>query len=317
MKINKSILIAASALIAFAVSCEKPEKNPPPYDVGIDGVPAGGFLRTLEVTTSEIDFGDIAGSSFGVNLEYNDAENGNSLQDVKVYLTIIDNSPDNGFDSAKAEALYETIAASELQAGNRPVLNYADNTGDAIAFSGLTTDDIGPSDVFQYRFEVNLTSGLSFSAANTNSNIISGPSYQSPFIYNATVVCLPKPPTAGDWTINMRDTYGDGWQTTGPSGGEGMTVTLDGTTVIEFGLCSPYGAAAGSFLGSTDCVPNTGSAGSATVTIPAGTQTAEWCFPGDNWGEIEFDIVTPNGNIVASATAGTEAGPVTIDFCKD
>lgn len=317
MKINKSILIAASALLVFAASCEKPEKNPPPYDVGIDAVPSGAFLRTLEVTASEIDFGDITGSSFGVNIEFNDADNGNFLQDVNVYLSIIDNSPDNGADSSKAEGLYETITASEFTPGNRPTYNYSDSTADAIAFSGLTAADIGPSDVFRYRFEVNLTNGSSFSAANTNSNIISGPAYQSPFVYNATVVCLPKPPAAGDWTVNMRDTYGDGWQTTTGGGGEGMTVTFDDGTVIEFGLCSPYGSAAGTFLGGTDCVPNDGSVGSATITIPVGTQTAVWNFPGDQYGEIEFDIVTPSGNIVASVAAGAEAGPVTIDFCKD
>lgn len=316
MKINKTVLLAASALVVFAASCEKPEKNPAPYDVGIDAVPSGAFLRTLEVTADEIDFSDITGSSFGVTLEHNDAENGSLLQDVNVYLTVIDNSPDNAEDSSKAEALYETIAASEFSTDNRPVLNYVDTIGDALAFAGLTAAQIGPSDVFQYRFEVNLTSGLSFSVANTNSNILSGPAYKSTFVYNATVVCLPKPPAAGDWTINMVDTYGDGWQTTTGGGGDGITVTLDGSTVIEFGLCSPYGSAAGTFLGGTDCIPNTGSTGTATITIPVGTETAEWFFPGDAYGEIEFEIVTPSGNIVG-IKPGVDAGPITIDFCKD
>ncbi len=92
MKINKTVLLAASALLVFTASCEKSEKNPAPYDVGIDNIPSGAFLRTLEVTSDEIDFGDIAGASFGVNLEHNDADNGNLLVDVNVYLSIIDNS---------------------------------------------------------------------------------------------------------------------------------------------------------------------------------------------------------------------------------
>lgn len=316
MKINKTVLLAASALLVFTASCEKPEKNPAPYDVGIDAIPSGAFLRTLEVISEEIDFGDIAGASFGVNLEHNDADNGNLLVDVKVYLSVVDNSPDSGFDATKAEMLYKTFAKSELTAGSRPVLNFSDSTPDAIAALGLTIDNIGPSDVFSYRFEVNLTNGLSFSAANTNSNIISGPAYKSPFIYNVPVICLPGAPTAGVWTINMVDTYGDGWQTTTSGGGEGITVTLDDGTVLEFGLCSPYGSAAGSFLGGPDCIPNDGSSGVATITIPEGTQSADWFFPGDNWGEIEFTIFTPNDNLAASVSAGTEAGPIAIDFCK-
>ena len=112
-------------------------------------------------------------------------------------------------------------------------------------------------------------------------------------------------------------TYGDGWQTDDASGGSGITITLDDGTVFEVGLCSPYGGAAGTFLGGLDCTPNTGSSGTAIVTIPAGTQSATWFFPGDQYGEIEFEIVTPAGNTVASIGTGTPAGEIAIDFCLD
>lgn len=115
-------------------------------------------------------------------------------------------------------------------------------------------------------------------------------------------------PTPGVWTINMEDSYGDGWQTTTGNGGPGLTVTLSDGTVFEVGLCTPYEA------NTYDCTDEA-SSGSATITIPEGIESAEWYFPGDNWEEISFSIVAPNGNTVASAGPGTPAGPVEIDFC--
>ncbi len=293
MKINKTILFAASALLVFTASCEKPEKNPAPYDVGIDAVPTGAFLSTLEVTANEINISDVAGSSFGVNLEHNDADNGNLLQDVNVYLKLDDNSQEDGSDVSKAEVLYQTIAASEFSTGNNPVLNYLDSTGDAVTFFGLTTDQIGPGDVFTYRFEVNLTSGLSFSAANTNANIISGPAYQSPFVYKATVVCPPVTPAAGDWIFDMADAYGDGWN------GASLSVLLDGVETV--------------FL--VEAAEAT-----ETLTVPEGVEVMSIKFVSGAWnGEISFTITSANGNVIATQESYSAADPVAgeelINYC--
>ena len=118
----------------------------------------------------------------------------------------------------------------------------------------------------------------------------------------------PSAPTPGDWIVNMQDSYGDGWQTTTANGGPGITVTLNTGEVFEVGLCTPYEA------NTYDCVAEL-SSGSATITIPDGTESAEWFFPGDNWGEISFQIVAPSGNTVADYGAGSAAGPIEIDFC--
>lgn len=123
------------------------------------------------------------------------------------------------------------------------------------------------------------------------------------------------PITPGDWIINMTDSYGDGWQTSTALGGSGITVTLNDGTIFEVGLCSPYAGAAGTFLGGSDCSPNNGSTGTATITIPEGTETAEWFFPGDQYGEIGFEIVSPSGN-VAGGYEGAESGSITVDYCK-
>lgn len=125
-------------------------------------------------------------------------------------------------------------------------------------------------------------------------------------------------PTPGVWTINMEDSYGDGWQTSTGDGGPGITITLSDGTVFEVGLCTPYEASdfdCTGFDAPYDSENREWLSGTATIEIPEGIESAEWYFPGDNWEEISFSIVAPNGNTVASGEPGTEAGPIEIDFC--
>ena len=118
----------------------------------------------------------------------------------------------------------------------------------------------------------------------------------------------------------MRDSYGDGWQTTTGNGGDGIHVDIDGTIVVV-AMCSPYG---GSNLG-TDCDPAqglcvTGDYYSATdvVTIPDGTESATWNFPGDSYGEISFEVYGPGGEVLYVGDIGaTGPGLLPITLCAN
>lgn len=118
--------------------------------------------------------------------------------------------------------------------------------------------------------------------------------------------CIPIP---GVYTIVMTDSYGDGWQTSTGSGGPGITIEVDGVQIAEVGLCS------GAEATFDTCTPE-GSVGEATVTIPEGSQFAKWNFPGDEHGEIGFQIFDPNGVLVASAGSGQGvAGTIDVQAC--
>lgn len=132
-------------------------------------------------------------------------------------------------------------------------------------------------------------------------------------------------PQGGSYTVDMHDSFGDGWQTDDGNGGTGMTATIldvDGEeTVVEFGMCSPWGAGAGTFLGGSDCTgPASMSFYDATtvVTIPNGSVDATWYFPGDWWGEISFEIYLPNGNLLyASGDPGDQdEGELPVSYCQ-
>jgi hypothetical protein len=114
----------------------------------------------------------------------------------------------------------------------------------------------------------------------------------------------------GVYTVKMVDTYSDGWQTDDGNGGSGIQVTIDGV-VTEIGMCSPYQAS------TFTCVEGPSSA-EDTVEIPVGTQSVQWYFPGDFWGEIAFEIIDPNGVSVYKVNGGEgEAGFMDFQVCSN
>lgn len=188
MKTKKNLIACILGVLVLFVACEDSDKNPAPYDVGIDNVPSGAFLKTLASETA-INLFDIPNASFNVTLEHNDNAAGTLLQDVTVYLSFEDKTVTGEDDKSVDESIYATLPASSFTSGSKPTIEYVDPTSDALAFLGLTATDLDGSDVLTYRFQVNLTDGSSFTNTNTNANIISEQAYASRFLYTATVVC--------------------------------------------------------------------------------------------------------------------------------
>lgn len=299
-------LMMLSLITTGFIACESENKA---IDDVFAEITRGAVLRSTTdgavIAAQEFSFSDPS-ASISTTFEVEDNQQGALLQDVQVYSTF--NSATDPASSV-SEVLIRTIAASEFTTNEDglPAVTVTLTLGELAAASGLASSDYTGGDSFTIRYALNLTDGRTFSSSNLNSTVSGGSYYRSPFTYTIPLVCPPIPPTAGVWTINMEDTYGDGWQTSDTTAGDGITITLNDGTVFEVGLCSPYGPSA------YDCTP--GNVGSATIEIPAGTTTADWYFPGDAYGEIIFEIVTPNGNVAASGSPGLAAGPIAIDFC--
>ncbi|SDQ48525.1 hypothetical protein [Flagellimonas zhangzhouensis] len=304
----KSIYKFLLATLIVAIGCEDSDL---PIDTILYDVGRGVALRQVNLVSNEYPIGDYD-AALEVQLEVQDSKG--IVTEMNVYGTFDDDADTFDID----DQLIQTFPIGDFETSQYglPTMLYILTQGDAISLLGLTEDQVGPFDSFTFRFELVTSDGRTFSAED-NTGTLTGTFYSSPFSYDVLITCPPKAPTAGVWTIEMHDSYGDGWQTTDANGGDGVTVTLDDGTVIEFGMCSPYSAAAGTFLGSGDCIPNDGSDATATITIPAGTETATWYFPGDNWGEISMEIYTPNGNLVGSVATSMPAGEIAIDFCYD
>lgn len=254
----------------------------------------GAVLRTIEVVSNTLNSSN-PDSFWSVTVEEQDAENGALFKSVGVYVSIRDLSPDNGTTVA-ADKFVKTIDASEFSTGpvGLPRGTISATFGDAVAALGLTPDQYAPGDLFVFELRLELTDGRIFGASSA-AGIITGGYFSSPFKYNAILLCSPAP---GDYKVVMYDSYGDGWQTNGGNGGNGIQVTIDGT-VVEVGMCSPYEASP------YECTPNDGYGPvTAIVSIPVGTETATWNFPGDQYGEIAFEIFGPNDELLLSVGYG-------------
>ena len=298
-------LICSLLLVSF--SCEDSDNT-------IDNVldyETGAILRTISIENQLLNASD-PNSMFSATIEEQDEQDGALLQEVRVLVELRDLTPEYT-TPATGEVFVQSVPASEFTTGPqglpRTTINMA--FGDAAAALGLPLDEqtgYNPGDIFIIKLELVLTDGRVFGASSA-SGIITGGFFSSPFQYNALLTCSPM---SGTYTINMFDSYGDGWQTTsGGDGGEGLTVDLDGT-VTSIAMCSQWGSY------DFECTPTSdGYTATATIDIPVGTQSAIWNFPGDYYGEISVQIIAPNGVIAyESETGGTITGLLPIAVCE-
>ena len=281
-----------ASLFVVTFSCVDSENT---IDTVLD-YETGAILRTISVNNAVLNSSDPM-STFSVTVEEQDEADGALFQQVNVYCQLRDLTADNSDgstnDNSTGFILVSSVPASDFATGPvglpRGDINMA--FGDAAGAMGVGPTNYSPGDVFVVGLEVVLTDGRTYDWTSA-AGIITGGFFSSPFKYNALLTCSPMP---GDYTVYMTDSYGDGWQTTsGGDGGQGLEIDMDGV-VTSVALCSMWGTYP------FTCTPNDGFEGTAIVTIPVGTESALWTFPGDYYGEIGFEITGPNGQVAYSA----------------
>lgn len=307
---NTFRILFSLLIVTSIISCQKEEGTI--YDV-LD-YETGAVLRTLSVDNALYNSSEPT-SAFVVTVEEQDEKDGGLLESVDIYVSLRDLTPDNG-TAVAVDKFVKSFDASSFTTSpvGLPMATLSATYAESFGALGLSTADVQPGDLFEMELRLNLTDGRTFGKSSA-AGIITGGFFASPFVYNALITCSPQP---GDYTVDMHDSYGDGWQTNAGNGGDGIRVNIDGTIVVV-AMCSPYG---GSNVG-TDCDPAqglcvTGDYYDATdiVTIPAGTASATWNFPGDNYGEISFEVYGPGGEeLYVGAQGETAPGLLPITLC--
>ena len=304
-------------LVVSAIAISSCDQDPDNTIYNVLDFESGAVLRTIEVGNSVLNSSD-PNSTFSVTVQEQDREDGALMQEVQITATFQDLTSGNGTTTA-GPVVVKTVPASDFTTDELglPRATLTATFGEMTSAMGLSAADYDAGDVVIVGLNLVLTDGRVFGPSSAGSSITGG-FYKSPFRYNALLTCSPEP---GDYRVEMQDSYGDGWQTTTANGGPGITIDLGNGTILEVGMCSPYGGAAGSFLESgagTGCTENDGSSATAIITIPDGAPSANWNFPGDNWGEISFQVYAPDDSLIFDSGAAGDlgAGLIPVTFCK-
>ena len=132
------------------------------------------------------------------------------------------------------------------------------------------------------------------SASNTEGTLAAGRG-GTDFLKTATInienTCLLSPAQmVGDWTLDMQDLFGDGWD------GAFVTVEIDGV--------------------GTDYTIASGAANTEIITVPSGTATLQFFYTGGSFEEEHvFQVIAPNAVEVYADGPDPSEGEFTVDAC--
>lgn len=247
----KKIISLLTIILVFQ-SCSDPDNT---INDVLDNYQKGAVLRTIS-SSGDYNFYDQSNSVFTATIEAHDEEDGALLSNVEIFI-----SADSG-----EEVQLRTLDASEFVNGPTGL----PRTTFSVSLSEVDSkiSYIGGSTV-QIRLKLNLTNGRSFSTEAVTGSM-TGSYFKSPYAYNKIILCNVTDGSAvpGIYTINMVDTYGDGWQDSV------IKLTLDGTEYL-YAMPSPYGS--GVALNATlEAYTGNNDSGFGKITIPASASTMKW-----------------------------------------
>ena len=228
MNFRKLLYIPLFAILA--ISCDDDEQNT--TDFVQENVESGAVLRTITTDSNVIPIAisngmtsTAAGAGLNITVEEQDAQGGDLLAGMDVFISFTDGSADQG-DSTSAiteEILVKSIAASEFSDGpfGLPRYSLEITATEMLSTLNLTPDNIFGGDVFTTRLLLKLTDGREFSTNNAGGIITAG-FFNSPFRYATPIVCdLPTESFVGNYLIEELTPYVDG-----PTLSDGAVVEL-------------------------------------------------------------------------------------------
>lgn len=281
--------IAILAALTFIVGCSDTETF---VDEVFDNTTRGTVLKTVENSANlEFVVGGESLVTFGVEvIDQRDQD----FDRIDIYMSFFDNQtesddPDN---NSKDEELLRSFPKGSLNMnGEYPVLNFELTLQEVEDFFNLTDDDYTGGDRINLRLELIMNDGRVFTSTNLNNVVSGGAFYRSPFQYNVNFVCPADVPSFGTWTVDMQDSWGDGWN------GGTLLVTLDGDTEIVL-----------EFLD--------GATKTETFEVPSSTETISIVYTGGSFDEeVTFQITAPNGNQVVDQGVNPPVDIELIDYC--
>ena len=217
---NFKVYILSALAGAWMVSCSEDDK----LTVDIqENVERGAVLRTISTDGTAWNSLDTS-ETFTVVLEEQDLEDGALLDEVRVFVNLVDNTP--AATTTTSETQIATIPASDFtfDVNNLPRTTYAVSLADVETALGIVLGDYNCGDVFAFRLELELTDGRVFTDTDLTGTVQGGSFFASPFAYNISLISL----------LPSDDLYTGSYALTQTSPGIfGVSDYQDGTYTVE------------------------------------------------------------------------------------
>lgn len=181
---KRSILLIWTVLLVL--SCSDDDKA---IDIVTEEIQYGAVVRTLQFNSSEFNVGE-PNSTFSVDIEVQDEQDGGLLEAVDLYVRFLDNTPAGGNFSTQ-EVLYGKLLPDEFSTGANgfPRMTLQITQSELAQATGVSIASIACKDQFLLRAEINLTDGRSFTVGNASSIILAYETFfSSPYCYTINVV---------------------------------------------------------------------------------------------------------------------------------
>ncbi|MCH6198521.1 hypothetical protein MMU07_02945 [Aquiflexum sp. LQ15W] len=195
MKLIKYSLGMLVTMLVFLTSCTDFVEPRIPYS----SFDTGAYLRTVARTSVSFNFFDLPNSKFDITVEGVDAENGATIESVEVRVRRRRLIPGVGLQYVPVgtgtnvvDVEVKKIPASAFAVtGDSKFLRtgISVTAAEAITALGLTPAQVNGGDVFEFRLRLTDKFGRVFNDVNASADIKGGLFYDSPFLYNVTVVC--------------------------------------------------------------------------------------------------------------------------------
>jgi len=183
------IIITFFLTVVLISACRDDALSPVPFDEVTTSY--GGYVKQIEVVDGVYHLDDLAGSSFKLKVQIFDAKNGANFESLDIYASLEDNSPKNGTinpDETKVISFPASQFTPDATTG-LPALELVIPASMAISALGITADQVGGADVFNFRQVLNMKDGNSYTTTNTGLDVLAGPFYSAPFTNGVAVVC--------------------------------------------------------------------------------------------------------------------------------
>jgi len=149
----------------------------------------GAFARNLALDGA-FDLGNIAGSSLVGTVEFYDENQGKDVATFSFAVEFNSNGGNGGNDVASVDFLTIPSASFVVNADGLPGTTYTLGMQDAVDALGIDPLTLTAGDRFRFSTTITMTSGATFTAANTGPNLIGQPTFRALVRVDASVVCL-------------------------------------------------------------------------------------------------------------------------------